>query len=228
MNRTILYYPTIDIPSETWLRHALLYWDEVSSIVPKSYDDRILNELSPDIHYLMDEGQFRAIKPEELINNQDNWEAFHQFRDEFIQIVQSPIFQQFIQRQHKSDVKIHIEKIGSNNISRIHNNKISENIFYFLQEQGLAIHNPNQYEWVSFEKHTALLYMSLLAKYLADVDSEQTTIGTDLLAYEKFNFKRVKEKDGFPTVSFSLNNVLPTPKYNVPLEVIIDFKRKRK
>ncbi|WP_341966199.1 DUF6236 family protein [Flavobacterium psychrophilum] len=69
--------------------------------------------------------------------------------------------------------------------------------------------------------------MSLLAKYLADIDSNQTTIGTDYINYEKFNFKRVSENDGFPVVSFNLNNVLPTPKPNVSFEKIIQFKKKR-
>lgn len=229
MKRTILYYPTIDIRRKSWLRLALLYWDEVSSIVPKSYDDRILNELSPDIHYLIDEGQFRAIKPEDLVYKKDNWEAFHQFSDEFIQTVQSPTFQQFVKRQHKSgSSRIHIDKIGRNDIARIHNNKMTDSIFHFLQGEGLAKRDNRQWDWVSFEKTTALLYMSLLAKYLADIDSEQTTIGTDYATYEKFNFRRVKEKEGFPVVSFSLDNVLPTPKDNVPLEKILDFKRKRK
>lgn len=70
--------------------------------------------------------------------------------------------------------------------------------------------------------------MSLLAKYLAEVDKEQTTIGTNYGIYEKFNFKKTGEKNGFPIVNFNLTNVLPTPAANVPLEDIIDFKIKRK
>lgn len=102
MNRTILYYPTIDIPTNSWLRHSLLYWDEVSSIVPKSWDERMLLELSPDIHYLIDEGQFRPIKPEDLIMGRDNWDAFEQFQNEFKEIVSSARFQMFIKRRHFS------------------------------------------------------------------------------------------------------------------------------
>lgn len=227
MKRTILYYPTIDIPRKNWLRHAILYWDEVSSIVPKSYDNRILNELSPEILYLIDEGQFRPINPEDLIYKQANWEVFHQFQDEFMQTVMSATFQQLIKRQSTSvSSGIHIDKIGRD-VARIHNNKMTDGIFHFLHEQGLAQRDKRQHDWVLFEKTTALLYMSLLAKYLADIDIEQTTIGTDYAIYEKFNFKRVKEKEGFPVVSFSLDNVLPTPKDNVPFEKILDFKRKR-
>ncbi len=31
-----LYYPTIDITNETWLKTAILYWDEINTIVPSS------------------------------------------------------------------------------------------------------------------------------------------------------------------------------------------------
>jgi hypothetical protein len=226
MNRTILYYPTIDIPTTSWLRHAVLYWDEVSSIVPKSWEDKILVELSPDIHYLMNEGHFRPIKPEDLIFKKDNGEVFGQFQREFEEIVSSRQFRVFIQRRHKSDYQIHVNKIGVNSLSRIHGNKTSDSILHFLIEKGLAKQERKD-DWLLFEHNTALLYMSLLAKYLADIDSNQTTIGTDYVAYEKFNFKRVSNDAGFPVVSFNLERVLPTPKDNVPFEKIIDFKRKR-
>lgn len=236
MNRTILYYPTIDIPKNNWLRHSLLYWDEVSSIVPKSWDGDFLVNLSPEIHYLMNEGQFRPMKPEDLISNGDNWEQFENFQSEFRDIVTSENFRRFINirqnyksyRIHKnklqSDFRIHQNKIG--NSYKIHSNKTSDSIFSLLQDLNLANRNGEN-EWINFEENTALLYMSLLAKYLADIDSNQTTIGTDYYTYEKFNFKRVSSDEGFPVVSFNLNNILPTPKANVPFEKIIQFKKKR-
>lgn len=38
-----LYYPTIDITNEQWLKTAILYWDEISTIVPSSIDLHIDN-----------------------------------------------------------------------------------------------------------------------------------------------------------------------------------------
>ncbi|MES2748412.1 MAG: DUF6236 family protein [Bacteroidota bacterium] len=235
MNRTILYYPTIDIPRNNWLRHSLLYWDEVSSIVPKSWDGDFLVNLSPEIHYLMDEGQFRPIKPEDLITKADNWEQFENFQEEFREIVSSAEFMNFVNRRQSRSFRIHSNKIENNyrihqnkvdDKYRVHSNKTSDSIYHFLRELNLASRDGEN-EWINFEENTALLYMSLLAKYLADIDSNQTTIGTDYYTYEKFNFKRVSQSDGFPVVSFNLNNVLPTPKANVPFERIIQFKKKR-
>ena len=49
MAQTILYYPTIDIQDGAWLRNAILYWDEVSSIVPyEGYPD-----FSPEILFIL-------------------------------------------------------------------------------------------------------------------------------------------------------------------------------
>lgn len=225
MTRTILYYPTINIPTTNWLRHALLYWDEISSIVPGT--PRMIDELSQDIQYLHDEKQFRPIRPEELIRNGDNWDAFHEFRNEFIQIVESEFYHQSLQRSYGIHERIHVDILGDQNLYRIHFNKISDAVLYPLEQLGLAKRQNGNYEWAYFEKNTALLYMSLLAKYLADLDYNHTVIGTDLKEYERFNFKRVDENIGFPVISFNLDNVLPSPKDNVSFEKIVSFKRKR-
>jgi hypothetical protein len=37
IKRAILYYPTITLPPGGWLRQAILYWDQVGSIVPMRY-----------------------------------------------------------------------------------------------------------------------------------------------------------------------------------------------
>ena len=62
MAQTILYYPRINIHDGSWLRNAILYWDEVSSIVPyENYED-----LSPELLYLQNLGVYRAIYPQDL------------------------------------------------------------------------------------------------------------------------------------------------------------------
>lgn len=223
MNRTILYYPTIDIPKTNWLKQAILYWDEVSSIVPSNLE----SNFSPDVRFLYEEGLFRPIQPELLISEASNIEILAQFQNEFQDLVNSSNFQKLRNRReisHQSSYNIHPSKIVPNNL--IHRNKTSDGLFYFLEDLGLATRADND-EWLKFEKNTGLLYMSLLAKYLAEVDSEYTTIGTDNIAYEKLNFSTMKGESGFPVISFDLHNLLPTPKSNVSFEQILDFKRRR-
>jgi hypothetical protein len=228
MKRNLLYYPTINIPKNAWLKSALLYWDEVSSIVPSDYNGNLLLDLDRDLEYLIDIEVFRPIKPETLIFAQDNWEEFEKFQNEFKEVVIGKLFQTRLERQRRSVAsRIHSSKIQDLRTARVHSNKTSNGLFYFLEEKGLAKREDGN-DWVQFEQNTALLYMSLLAKYLADIDSEHTSIGTDNAVYENFNFQKANKTNGFPVASLALKNILPSPKNNVSIEKIIKFKEKRK
>jgi hypothetical protein len=102
--RTILYYPTIDIPTGTWLRQALIYWDQVGSIVPRSYDDwqdqRAISRYNSDIQYLYEEEVFRPFNPDALIFDQGiflpedhiAYIAHKEFIDEFKKTIDSEEF----------------------------------------------------------------------------------------------------------------------------------------
>ncbi len=61
--KTILYYPEINLPNNEWLLKALLYLDEISSIVPNSYHNCAT---SPEMAYLMDKGCTSLFAPYKL------------------------------------------------------------------------------------------------------------------------------------------------------------------
>lgn len=44
-----LYYPTIDIPEEGWLKSAILYWDEIQTIVPSSFQNPYSNRTTQSL-----------------------------------------------------------------------------------------------------------------------------------------------------------------------------------
>lgn len=54
-----LYYPTIDIRDEEWLKTAFLFWDGISTIVPKSLEGRAYNNYSTQ--YLEGEGYLQPV-----------------------------------------------------------------------------------------------------------------------------------------------------------------------
>jgi hypothetical protein len=222
--RTILYYPTIDVPPSSWLRQALLYWDGISSIVPKDYDGNPVNELSPVVQVLIAEGEFNPIHPEELIFDKGNWEAFKKFENEFLEIVLSPEYETFLQENYYGTYK---GNPHAKHWSRIHKNKTSSSLSDSLYQKGLA-KQDDEHQWHLFETNTALLYMSLLAKHLAKVQTTSTIIGTDYSIYEELNFKKVSDDVGVPVVSLSLNKLLPVPEDDIPFERILAFKRERK
>jgi hypothetical protein len=215
LSRCILYYPTISIPTGNWLRQSLLYWDEIGSIVPHSYDGTALTRYSPDIQYLKTEGEFRPFWPDDCIFRQ-GYNKPQELEEEFKSILESPNFQRLVSPQ--------TGKLSS----RIHEDKISHNLFYFLEERGLAKRIPSNYEWYQFEDHTALLYMAVLAKHIADGDIHSTIPGTDLPVYENLIFQAMTETDGVACLATNFWNALPIPREDVPLSDIIELKRKRR
>lgn len=209
MTRKILYYPTILVPTK-WLKWAILYWDKVSSIVPKYWEDiRSFwnpqdNEFYEAMKYLEQEEEYEPIKPR-------TFDAFSTLTEEFKEIVNSSQFQSRINRT----------KVGF-----INKDKITDSIYDFLREKDLI--SENRTNWFIIEENTALLYLSLLAKYLADSELDYTIPGTDLKVYETMIYRASEVKHGFPSWDSKFLNVLPVPRDEVALRDIITFKRKRK
>ena len=53
-----LFYPTIDIRNEDWLKNAVLFWDEINTIVPSSIANPYQENTT---QYLSDEGILKAM-----------------------------------------------------------------------------------------------------------------------------------------------------------------------
>ena len=79
MRQTILYYPKINILDGAWLRNAILYWDEVPSIVP----DESYSDLSPEWLYLQKLGVYKAVYPQDLF--------FSEFAEDFCDTIEKRI-----------------------------------------------------------------------------------------------------------------------------------------
>ncbi len=211
--RIILYYPRISIPTGKWLRHALLYWDMVASIVPLRYDGTEVRPYSTDIEFLKNEGEFRPIRPESLITHQAKLEDFE---EEFNSILYSQRFKNAL--------------LPTNNLKLdclIHRNKISKKIYYLLEKQGLA-KDTGDPDWYSCDEQTAHLYMGILAKYLAKIDVDFMVPGTDRSEFQDLNFQAISKEHSFICFTTEFQNIFPVPAENVSLTNIITFKRKRR
>lgn len=212
--RTILYYPTISIPTGPWLRQALLYWDEIGSIVPQRGDSALI-PYTPDIEYLRAEGEFRPFNPEALIRQPEGWRESQAFEKEFRSAVTSASFQRLLAPKHQRQF-----------VSHIHKDKVSDKLFDFLEQNGLA--RKKNSKWCLFEEKTALLYMAMLAKYLADIDIQATVPGTDRREYERLIYDAPVRLEGFVCLDTRFSNALPIPRDDVPISDILAFKRKRR
>lgn len=208
--RTILYYPSITIPNNDWLRCAILYWDQIASIVPTKEN----RWFSDDIHYLIDQGQYRPIFPKSLIEDKYDSELLDDFQDEFIEAINSQQFKQIL--------KFQIMPLYCN----IHLNKLSYSLINALRDMGLARRTDSTLEWIEVDNNVALLYMSILAKYLARIDSDSTVIGSDTASCENLTFAGIDRDDAQHALSIDFAQILPVP-VEPDFKKIVRYKAKR-
>ena len=219
IERKILYYPTILVPSR-WLRWAMLYWDKVSSIVPDGWEDK--TEMVQPLHkeyyktmvYLWEKGLFEPTRPRDFWRKAPR--AGSVLEEEFKEIVSSKKFQVRINKNWQE-----------NTMFRMHTDKASLRIFRFLHKAKLAKVDRQDPSWYFVEENTSLLYLGLLAKRLADVDIDYTVPSTDWSEYETTIFGSDVEDRGFPSFKAKFIDVLPIPRDEVSIRDILRFKKKR-
>lgn len=180
------------------------------SIVPQGYEE--IKSYSPDLAYLKSEGEFRPFRTD-VVHRENN---SANFVNEIVDITLSNEFQKTIGKES--------ERVFNFQIFR---EKVHYNVFEFLQDAGLA--KKKNSDWFLFEVNTGLIYMSLLAKYLASKDLESSTIcGTDLHTYEYLNFGAKSNSEGIGGLKLKFLDLLPVPTENVAFQDIIQFKRTRR
>ena len=213
MPNTILYYPKIAIPDGAWLRQALLYWDRIGSIIPREFD-RAGHDLQ-DLHTLYELNVYRSYNPEDFIAGDPRLRI--EFEQEFIHISKKPSFWRRLPptEARRFDSPIHIAKI-------------TDNLSEYIQSKRLAILRDRYDSWYQFERPAAWLYMSLLAKYIADSAEETTIPGTDFGLFKDFIFQTEKRYFSASCFELTLQDILPVPSQDTPLEKILEFKSKRR
>lgn len=224
--KTILYYPTIKIEDGPWLRNAIMYWDKISSIVPGvNYEE----PNSIEVEYLRTAEIYEPIYPNELFGNQELCEEFCE------QVKLNMEYQCRIRKPFHNvrDTSVHIDKMSMQSMVHVDKmdmvniGKTPRPILDFLLERRIAIRNCEG-AWVNMNSQDADVYMATLAKYLAKVHGN-TEIGTDSVNKFYYPYSRKKyahdmEKQMYLDVA--LQEILPVPSMDVPIENIIDFKNR--
>lgn len=206
MGRNILYYPTFRPPSALWLRNALLYWDSVSTIVPMEDGDQIKD---PDLTFLRGEGAYRPVAPLALYEaaTGDTW-----LEERFSKEIAEPAF---TKRLAESPVDDYV---------RLSAFKLFPSIQRILEEREWLA-----WDWregsIPVKKPIADLYMSLLARFVADNCSGDysqpctSDPGCEALAFG----------GGFdPGVHVLLDRALPQARPDATLADILLFRKRRR
>lgn len=208
MSQSILYYPNIDMKDGVWLRNALLYWDEVCSIVPNEYYDG----LSPEVCYMQERGFYRAIYPKDIFYNGD----FEEFKTSIEKRLK-------YRCKQIANHRVRLNRQNRQIYSQIHCSKMPYEIMNLFEDA-----ERNSSEWITIKNDIAEIYMRTLAEFAAKYDEEDIVVGTDsLMSLDKI-YKRIPCKDENVATSLIINKCLPLPSMDTPFEEIIDFKERRR
>lgn len=209
--RMILYYPRVIITSSAWLKQALLYWDSIGSIVPTNLDRRIHGDRC--MAELREAGVFHSFRPEQVFERNPN--LGDRLFDEFRETVNSRQFQRHLKRT-----------AARPQYFDIYPEKIPGQVTAWLEQERWA-ERIGEGVW-RFELHTGLLYMALLAKYMADVSQFTTIPGSDYGLYKDLIFQSKGQEDPSLGLSIELQKLLPVPRKDATIDEILRFKQARR
>lgn len=223
MEQTILYYPKINIQDGTWLRNAILYWDEVSSIVPyENYPD-----FSPEVLYLQNLGVYKAIYPTDLF--------FSEFADDFCDAIvrRISVYNRSISRNGKTQNKrerFHQNKIYAPALQKlIHYGKFPSTLLDYFNGKKF-INNCNSDGWMEIDSKIAQIYMRTLAEYSIKCSDKDIVLGTDTASHcqDIYRYSRNHKDIQTQCCKINIKNCLPQPSMDVSFEDILNFKERRK
>lgn len=251
VNRTVLYYPTVRLPRGSWLNQAILYWDQIGTIVPKKWDDQYIawksseniqseftdstanvyvdgkyyRDRDLDARYLdladtkelEDRGIVRTIRPELLIYGENT--RLEEFENEFLKTI-------FYNEKN-------LQKLGKErrwqDETWVLEDKVTDTIITKLQKKKLVhpkLEIDHELSNYIFESETADIYFTILARYLADIDSKFTVPMTDVGKYWNINYKSRNLRDRFLCAKIIFH--LPVPRNDVSLDTVLNFKETHK
>ncbi len=217
MKDRLLYFPYIRIPQAKWLTQTLLYWDQVSTIVPMEF---IANpeSLGPYMQRLVQEDLVCQVIPGQYIHEIPNFEAAF---SRYIADLGPALNARRSRFPGETDLHIHIEKMGE--------------IGNMLVDQGLA--RSRNYPWYEVESDSANDFMSYLAAVLAQLPLVNSSPITD----ERINLRNFLHMGRFSRVGRAeslvvqrlqplritiLDKILPIPNHPIDPTVIRAFKEK--
>jgi hypothetical protein len=156
-----LYYPTIEIQNENWLKNASFYWDEISTIVPESLRNPYRSRVSKE---LVDAGILVPfnISPTNSIVRGISSQAVNYLNSMDAQkfILSRTSGYQIHRDKLSKGFEIHIDKLPE--LFKIHKDKLP-----YLIEDDLRSGLYNG-DWFVADSGFAQFYMSLLANKICE------------------------------------------------------------
>ena len=208
----LLYFPYINIPRTDWTLRTLLYYDNIGSIVPQEYFYNPEQNYDPFMLELVRSQLVTPINPIEVFENP--WQVTRPF----IEMIESNGDRL---RKYQSSFRnnniglVHRDKFVG---SQIHADKFDENVFYALEQLGLA--EKGEGRWYVVENRTANSLMKFLATLISAKTQRLPTTDYVRPFYNRSSFHNPAQKQ--ETI---LTNLIPFPE-DIDLNKLTKFKEK--
>jgi hypothetical protein len=230
-----LYYPHINLTNKNWVKHALLFWDKISRIVPQSVepsDSEDIIRMKSDFDFIEDYHP----KPWDTTN------TFHDFSNELRTIIESDQFfneRYFVMDPHRRNYMRDYEnkrrffsELVQTSGTYIHIEKMDPRMKEFLFQIGVAIPGRNEWEdWIKVDSEIGLLYMTYFAKCISKNQSLPIVTDVETSFSASNHFESRINSDYNAQFEYHLGNLLidtivPKNINDVPIDKIIDIRRK--
>lgn len=198
----ILYFPYINLPKTSWTVRTLLYYDNIGSIVPSDYFYDPERNYDPFMLELVRSGLVIPIDP--ISTLEFPWGMSRPF----LEFLQSPYFR----------LNYKVQAFLNGRVSRIHAHKFDWEIFYSLEQIGLARRLDGN--WYIVETSTAEYLMKYLATILSTKLEMLPTTDTFKRSFMPRNLiNRNKKRETI------LSRLIPFPE-EIDLYKLLKFKEK--
>ncbi|MFA5383678.1 MAG: DUF6236 family protein [Eubacteriales bacterium] len=151
-----LFYPWIDIRDEAWLKSAMLYWENIQTIVPMTFKQPYTNRTAKEFY---DEGLLLPFYV------QSGMEDIKKLTDDVLKYLDSPEGAEVLMPREYIDYSfVHPNKLPNEirEIVEIHPEKLPYEIRHRIEK------DINRVDWISVDSRFANFYMTLLATRLSD------------------------------------------------------------
>ncbi|POS00631.1 hypothetical protein Q361_1394 [Flavobacterium croceum DSM 17960] len=209
--KNILYYPYINIPKNDWTVRTLLYYDNIGTIVPQEYIWEPEKSYDSFMWELVRMSLVTPINPIEVFANP--WEVTKPF---ITQISEKKLSLEKAQSRFKESDKHTLINTQKFRTAKIHADKFDNEVFYSLENLGLAKRDDGN--WYSVETKTA----DQLMKYTATLVGMKTNRipTTDEMRPRFFSSRNFKYQRKRETI---LENLIPFPE-QINLHKLLNFK----
>ena len=232
-----LYYPYINLPNDSWLRTAVLFWDTINPIVPSTIyynmDSKTLLKI------LESNNAASVVFPREIRSGRDN-----------------DVFTESVLSYAEKFTDSFSEENTIKSFSKIHSHKMPSRLQNELKRMDLLKTFPDDNMWYYLYKPLADVFMGELARFLSNrkgmvpiSDQENSSdhiFGQpvkEIEAKSPFQFleKILNKENKFDeeaagigiharqiAVKFLIKNVLPTPSSDFNIETLLKIKEDNK